>query len=269
MSSAVPVAFPRSEAYNEDWVRAGVSGGANPLWLTEWLAEAMDLKRGMRVLDLGCGRALSSVFLHREFGVDVWAADLWFSPTENLQRILDAGAGDHVFPLRLDARRLPFADAFFDAIIAIDSYVYFGTDDLFLPDLLRIVRPSGQLGIAGAGLRREIDRPVPTSLKDWWSPEMACLHSAAWWRNHWERAGLVTVERADDLPGGWKLWRRWIEFIAPDNHFELQALDADQGEYLGYVRAVCRRNPDAVLPEQISTITTGYVAQPLIRPSRA
>jgi hypothetical protein len=31
------------------------------------------------VLDLGCGRASSSIFLRREFGVQVWAADLWFS----------------------------------------------------------------------------------------------------------------------------------------------------------------------------------------------
>ena len=48
--------FPRSSAYHPDWILAAVSGGANPLWLTEWLTEAMDLHPGMRVLDLGCGR---------------------------------------------------------------------------------------------------------------------------------------------------------------------------------------------------------------------
>lgn len=85
--------FPRSSAYHPEWVLAGVSGGANPLWLTEWLAEAMDLRPGMRVLDLGCGRAMSSIFLHREFGVQVWATDLWFSPSENLQRVRDSGSG--------------------------------------------------------------------------------------------------------------------------------------------------------------------------------
>ncbi len=45
-----------------DWVLAGVSGAANPLWMTEWLYEALKLQPGMRVLDLGCGRALSSIF---------------------------------------------------------------------------------------------------------------------------------------------------------------------------------------------------------------
>lgn len=63
--------FPRASRYNPEWILAGVSGGANPLWLAEWLSGAMDLRPGMRVLDLGCGRALSSIFLHREFGVQV------------------------------------------------------------------------------------------------------------------------------------------------------------------------------------------------------
>lgn len=75
----------------------------------------------MRVLDLGCGRALSSIFLHREFGVQVWAADLSYV-SENLQRIRDAKVEQGVFPIRADARSLPFAAEFFDAIVSIDSF---------------------------------------------------------------------------------------------------------------------------------------------------
>jgi cyclopropane fatty-acyl-phospholipid synthase-like methyltransferase len=78
---------------------------------------------------------MSSIFLHREFGVEVWAVDLWFSVTENLQRIRDAGVENGVFPIHADARSLPFADEFFDAIISIDSFIYYGTDDLYLNSL--------------------------------------------------------------------------------------------------------------------------------------
>jgi cyclopropane fatty-acyl-phospholipid synthase-like methyltransferase len=59
--------FPRASKYNRDWLIASASRGANALWLAEWLAESLDLRPGMRVLDLGCGRATSSIFLHREF----------------------------------------------------------------------------------------------------------------------------------------------------------------------------------------------------------
>jgi cyclopropane fatty-acyl-phospholipid synthase-like methyltransferase len=45
--------------------------GPNALWLAEWLAEALSLKAGMRLLDLGCGRAMTSIFLAKEFGVQV------------------------------------------------------------------------------------------------------------------------------------------------------------------------------------------------------
>lgn len=114
--------FPRSSRYHPGWVLAGVSGGANSLWLTEWLTEAMPLLPGMRVLDLGCGRGASSIFLRREFGVQVWATDLWFSATERLERVHDAGVDDGVFPISADARALPFAFGFFDAIISIDSF---------------------------------------------------------------------------------------------------------------------------------------------------
>src|SRR3954469_11761589 len=90
--------FPRASRYDPDWVLASASGGANALWLTEWLTEAIELRAGMRVLDLGCGRAMSSVFLHREFGAQVWAVDLWHSASENLQRIRDAGVDHSVSP---------------------------------------------------------------------------------------------------------------------------------------------------------------------------
>jgi SAM-dependent methyltransferase len=118
--------FPRSSQYHPEWViaRPG-SGSHNALWLSEWLTSAMELRPGMRVLDLGCGPAMSSIFLHREFGVQVWATDLWQSASENLQRIRDAGVEDGVFPIHADARSLPFAEDFFDAIVCIGAFYYY------------------------------------------------------------------------------------------------------------------------------------------------
>ncbi|WP_037062653.1 SAM-dependent methyltransferase [Pseudonocardia acaciae] len=257
--------FPRSSAYHPEWVTAGVSGAANSLWLTEWLAEAMDLRPGMRVLDLGCGRGASSIFLHREFGARVWATDLWFSPTERLRRIRDAGAGDGVFPIHADARSLPFADEFFDAVVSIDSFPYYGTDDLYLGYLARFVRPGGAIGIAGSALTRDIDGQVPEHLRDWWEPSLSCLHSAQWWRRHWERGGVVRVERADTLADGWRYWLDWQRAVAPDNRVEIDALTADQGDYLGHVRVVGRRREDVVLDEPITSVPVRYSRQPLLR----
>ncbi len=257
--------FPRSSQYHPEWISASASGGANSLWLTEWLAEALELRPGMRVLDLGCGLAASSIFLCREFGVQVWATDLWFNASDNLQRIRDAGVEGSVFPIHADARSLPFAAEFFDAVVSIDSYFYYGTDDLYLSYLARFVKPGGQIGIAGAGLMQEIAGPVPDHLQEWWAQDQPwCLHSAPWWRRHWERTGIVAVERADTMPDGWQLWLDWQRAICPDNSTELQAVEADHGRYLGYVRVVGRRTA-AKLDELIVSVPTQYAQTPLLR----
>jgi SAM-dependent methyltransferase len=219
----------------------------------------------MRVLDLGCGLASSSIFLRREFGVEVWATDLWFSASENVQRIRDAGVDDGVFPIHADARSLPFADEFFDAVVSIDSFFYYGTDDLYMNYLARFVKPGGAVGIAGAGLMQEIEGAVPEHLQEWWTPDLWCLHSASWWRRHWERTGIIDIEVSDTMPDGWQLWLEWHRTVAPDNEVEIKALEADRGSFLGYVRVVGRRRADVKLPDHIVSVPTHYTRKPLLR----
>jgi len=244
--------------------------GANPLWLAEWLAAVMDLKPGMRVLDLGCGRAKSSIFLAREFGAQIWATDLWISATENIQRIRDAGVEDSVFPLHADARSLPFAGAFFDAIIAIDSYSYYGSDGLYLNYLSHFLKPSGQIGIAGAGLVKEFEGAVPEHLNRFWTQDCWGLHSAEWWRQHWQRTGIVDVVVADAMPEGWRVWRDWYNTAHPGGRVELEALREDEGQYLAYIRMVGRRRSDAKLeeycwPDTMRSFPAEYSKKPLLR----
>jgi cyclopropane fatty-acyl-phospholipid synthase-like methyltransferase len=197
--------------------------------------------------------------------VEVWATDLWINVSENWQRIRDAGVADGVTPIHADARRLPFAEEFFDAIVSIDSYFYYGTDDFYLGYLARFLKPGGQLGIAGAGMVREIEGALPAHLRQWWEPDLWCLHSAEWWRRHWEKTGIINVSTADTLADGWKYWLDWHRAIAPDNAVEIAALEADRGEWLGYARAVGRRVPGAPLTTHVESVPTEYKRAPLLR----
>ena len=67
--------LPRPSQYHPEWILVSVSGEANSLWLTEWLTAASDLRQGMRVLDLGCGRAASSKEGERDHRGQVRPAD--------------------------------------------------------------------------------------------------------------------------------------------------------------------------------------------------
>jgi cyclopropane fatty-acyl-phospholipid synthase-like methyltransferase len=256
--------FPCASKYNPEWVLASASGASNALWITEWLTTAMELNPGMKVLDLGCGRAMSSIFLRREFGVQVWAVDLWFSASENMARIRDAGVEGGVFPLHADARCLPFAPNFFDAVVCVDCFPYFGTDDLYLNYLAGFVKPEGMIATAGAGLMREIEGSVPEHLRVWWTQDLWCLHSPNWWRWHWERTGIMKIEVADAMTDGWKFWLDWLRVIAPENEAEIKTVEADQGSYLGYTRLVGRRN-DVQLAQQIVSVPSHYMKKPLFR----
>jgi cyclopropane fatty-acyl-phospholipid synthase-like methyltransferase len=203
--------------------------------------------------------------LRREYAVEVWAFDLWFSVSENQQRIRDAGLEDGVHALHGDARQLPFPTEFFDAIVSLDSFPYYGTDDLYLSYLLRFLKPGGSLGIAGAGLTQEITGSVPAHLADWWTPDLWCLHSASWWSRHWQRTGLLAIDIADTCENGWQLWLDWHQIIAPDNEAEITAIQLDQGRYMGYVRVVGHRTTGMALPKPIESITTEYIRKPIAR----
>lgn len=149
--------YPRSNSYDARWVIENQMG-PNALWLLEWLAPALGLdtlRPGARVLDLGCGRAMTSVFLAREYDTQVTAADLWIDPDDNARRIAEAGFADRVLPMRVEAHDLPFAEGSFDAIVSIDAYQYFGTNDLYLPTLARLLKPGGRIGVVVPALRQE------------------------------------------------------------------------------------------------------------------
>ena len=204
-----PAEFPRSARYDAEWVLENLMG-PNVLWLAESLTEQMKLEPGMRVLDLGCGKAVSSIFLAKEFGVQVWATDLWIDASDNARRIRDAGVEELVFPVHAEAHTLPFAAGFFDALVSLDAYHYFGTDEMYLGRYFApLVKPEGRIGIVVPGLVREFEEP-PAHLAEFWAQEweMWSFHSPAWWRRHWEKTGLVDVEVADLVPDG---WRRWLD----------------------------------------------------------
>ena len=57
--------------------------GPNPLKLEEELLMGHKIKDGAVVCDLGSGQGLTSVFLAKEYGFKVYAADLWSDPYEN------------------------------------------------------------------------------------------------------------------------------------------------------------------------------------------
>jgi SAM-dependent methyltransferase len=146
--------YPRTARYDPEWL-VGLDMGCPTFWLLESLCEVMDLQPGMRVLDLGCGMAGGSIFLAKEYGLQVWAVDPMVKPTENWERIRQVGLEKQVYPLNADGTKLPFAENFFDALIAINSMWFFATEELYLRHrLINFVKPGGEFGVVLPGFYR-------------------------------------------------------------------------------------------------------------------
>jgi ubiquinone/menaquinone biosynthesis C-methylase UbiE len=238
--------FPRSSRYDPMWIVDNLMG-PHVLWLAEYLSEKLPLRPGTRVLDLGCGKAISSIFLAKEFDIHVTACDLWIKPHDNQKRIDEAGVADRVTPILGEAHALPFAHGSFDAIVSLDAYQYFGTDDLYLGYIAKFLKPGGRIGIVCPGLAREIAEP-PAHLKQWWEWDFCCFHSPEWWRHHWAKTGLVAVETAEWMPDGPALWLDWYRatvHLLEGFHRQgaidgIAMLEADHEQLFGFTGVVAR-----------------------------
>lgn len=226
--------FPRSSGYDGDWLLS-LDMGPNPLWLLEDLLADVHVAPSSRVLDLGCGRGATSVFLARELGVEVWAVDLWVPALVIESTLAEAGVAGSVHPINADARDLPFDDESFDAVVCIDAWEYFGTEDDVLPGLLRVLRPGGAVGVATPAMRAGAEQvaDVPAHIRAVVGSEALAWHPPDRWRRQWEATGLVTDVRAREAPTGWEDWLRWARATDADGSI-VDMLLTDGGEQLTF-----------------------------------
>jgi SAM-dependent methyltransferase len=141
--------------------------------------EALGLRPGDRVLDLGCG-AGRHAFGAAKLGARVVAADLDLAGLAEVRAVtasmdeageLPPGAG--VAAAGADALRLPFPDGAFDRVIASEVMEHIGDDGGAAAELARVLRPGGTIAVT-----------VPS-----WLPEQVC------WR-------LSDEYHAPHVPGG-------------------------------------------------------------------
>ena len=235
--------YIRSERYDTPELQAKIMG-PNPVKLEEELLQNHQIPRGAVVCDLGSGQGLTTVFLAREYGFTVYAADLWSEPAEN-QAFFDSlgiPAGQ-IIPVKADATALPFARDFFDAVVSTDSYNYFGRDPAYLDDkLLPFVKPGGLIYIAIPGMKRDCHDALPEVLLRSWTPEqLEYMHDVAYWRRMVEQCRGAEIISVAEMESNEEVWADWLK---QENEYAIgdrKAMEAGGGKYLNFIAIVLRK----------------------------
>ena len=197
-----------------------------------------------RTLDLGCGMALTSVFLANETPAkSVFAFDLWVSATDNLRRVRDLSLEDRIIPIHGDALDMPFAQDWFDTIVSVDSYHYFGCrEGVFSGRILPFVRRGGSVMIAVPGLKEE-PRGEMRALFEAWAEggDSLCFRTAGWWKDLLEREcgnrRDISVMEAECFDEAWEDWfSTGHEYGIRDREFLSRGLNRILNFVLIYVR---------------------------------
>lgn len=125
--------------------------------LTDWGMRHIDVKENYTVLDVGCGggrtvkKLATMAPLGKVFGVDYAGGSVAGSRTANAKLI----AAGRVEIMQASVSELPFAEATFDVVTAIETQYYWPSlvDDM--KEISRVLKPGGTLMVVAETYRRK------------------------------------------------------------------------------------------------------------------
>ena len=209
--------------------------GPNALRILEEMIRDLDLKKGMRILDLGCGKGLTSIYLARKYCVTVYAVDLWISASENFKRFKEQGLEERIIPIHAEAHNLPFADGFFDAVVTVDSYQYYGHKEGYLDKhLAPLLKKGGRIVVGIPGLRKEFNEGIPAEMEPYYKLEYN-FHTCTWWKDLWKESSLVEEVRCRELDCHKRAWGDWLSCDNEHAKGDIPMMQADGGKYYNTV----------------------------------
>jgi len=219
--------------------------GPNAIRQSEELASHFTITKDMRILDLGCGMGLSSLYLAQEYGAEVFATDLFADPTNNYERFKSLDIADKIIPMIMDAAQpLPFAKNYFDVIFSVGAYNVFGDNEEMLPKLALYVKKGGYIAVAFPGLKYEFGNNVPPEMQLFWAvPEVAkTVRGIEWWRDLFGRAKGVEIISISEMACHDIAWEEYLASIEPngEDQWSLDMMAAEGGKYFNTIQLIAK-----------------------------
>lgn len=225
--------------------------GPNAIRQTEELTSYFTITKDMRILDLGAGAGLSSIYLAEKYGASIFATDLYADPTESHERFSALGLAHNIIPMTLDATKpLPFAHGYFDVIFSVGAYNMFGNNKEMLENLIPYVKKGGHIALSFPGLKYDFGDNVPAEMQAFWQvPEVfQTVRGIGWWERIFRQArGLVTFIELKEMACHDLAWAEYLESLDPsisgswgDDKWTLDMMAAEDGKYFNTIGFVAK-----------------------------
>ena len=235
--------YIKTKKYDNDLIKSKIMG-PNPLKLEEELMLDNKIKTGSVVMDLGSGQGITSVFLAKEYGFKVYAADLWSEPEENQKFFAQMGLSEkQIVSVKADANDLKFEKEFFDAVVSTDSYNYFGRDTAFLDEkLLPFVKKGGYIYIVVPGMKKDCHDNIPNELLLSWTPQqLDYIHDIEYWKNIVSKSQDSEIVSVHEMESNEECWNDWIKCDNEYSANDKKAIDAGACKYLNFIAIILKK----------------------------
>ncbi|AJJ19202.1 MULTISPECIES: SAM-dependent methyltransferase [Yersinia] len=231
--------------FSQEFLNANMMG-PNALLFAEEVCDSLNLRPGMRVLDLACGTGLTSMYLASKYGVEVVAMDLWITAEDNASRFEAMGFRQQITPLHMDVADLPhqkpFAENSFDALISIDAYHYFGASSMFFDyHLAPYLKAGAGVAILIPGLKAPFNHGIPPEMAPFWHSGMN-FFTVNWWQQLWQQSAFLQMNVCTESECCYQAWQEWLacdhEYAIRDR--KMMAIEA--GRFFNFTKMIGRIN---------------------------
>ena len=220
--------------------------GSNGIRQAEELASYFTITEDMKILDLGCGPGLSSLYLVQEYGAKVFAADLYADPTENHERFQSLGIADKIVPMMLDATQpLPFARGYFDVIFSVGAYNMFGDNEEALQNFISYVKKGGYIAVAFPGLKYDFDGNIPPEMQPFFGVRDVAryIRGIDWWKELWSKTEGIEIITISEQTCHDIAWKEYLASRNPnieEEKWDLDMMEAEGGKYFNTIQLIAK-----------------------------
>jgi SAM-dependent methyltransferase len=216
--------YPELDDYSDDDCYRDFFGGGG-LYLAVHMLRTLRLQPGDLVLDLGCGKGATSVFLAKHYEANVVALDLWTSAEYLSEKFQALAYQDRISAIQMDATcPLPFSQNHFDAIFCMNSFNFYGGSVTYLKHLLQYLKPGGHLCIGSETLSSEFTQeqiqappytyafklPPPNEKVNVFEDDFLKQHTPGWWEQLFRTSRLLNVECCHELEDAGMIYQELV-----------------------------------------------------------